>query len=89
MEIKDRARRFYGVADNLGASGEAVFDELLVFVHQPLQLTLLCGDSVEGLDVEETQPFNVYRSTILDTSALISGHVINGLTERHTLSVLW
>ena len=63
-------------------------DEPLVFVHQSLDLTLLRGDGVEALDVKETQPLNVYRSTILGTRGYIRPRYRRIDSER-TLSVLW
>ena len=67
MDIEDRAGRFHRVANCLGAGGKTFVNEFLIFVHQSLELTLWGGDAVEFFDVEETQPLNIYRSTILDT----------------------
>ena len=67
VEIEDRAGRFHGATNCLGAGGETVVDEFLVFVHQSLELTLWGGDLVEGFNIEETQPLDVYRSTFLNT----------------------
>ena len=80
MEIQDRARGFYGVADGLGASGETLGNEPLVFVHQSLELTLWRGDGVETLDVEETQPFDIYRPAIL-RSVVILDRITDGLPK--------
>lgn len=76
------------MTDGLGASGEAVIDELFVLVYQPLELTLLRGDGVEAFDVEETQPLNIYRSTILGVRSYVRPRC-QWITLKHTLSVLW
>lgn len=88
MKIEDRAGRFHRVADGLGASGETVVDEFLVFVHQSLELTFWRGDGVEALDIEETQPLNIYRPTILGIRSYIRSHY-RRIEQKHTLSVLW
>jgi len=62
-------------------------DKPLVFVHQSLELTLRRGDGVEALDVEETQPLDVYRPTILDARSYIGFHH-RRTGQKHTLSVL-
>lgn len=67
LKIEDRAGRFHGVTNCLGAGRETLVNEFLIFVHQSLELTFWSGDSVELLDVEETQPLDIYWSTILDT----------------------
>ena len=87
MKIEDRAGCFYGVTDGLGAGWETLVDEPLVFVHQPLELTLRRGDGVEAFDVKETQPLHVYRSAILGARGYIKPHP-HRVDERHTLSVL-
>ena len=74
VKIKDRTGRFHGVANGFRASRETFIIELLVFVHQPFELTLLRGDGVEGLDIKETQPLDIYRPTILDIRGYIGSH---------------
>ena len=86
MKIEDCAGRFYGVTDGLGAGRETLVDEPLVFVHQPLELTLRRGDEVEALDVKETQPLHICRSTILGTRGHIRSH-LHRIDKKPTLSV--
>ena len=81
MEIQDCAGRFHGVTDSIGTSRKTVVDEPLVFVHQSLELTFWRGDGVEALDVEETQPLDIYRSTILG-SAVASDYTTDRPTEN-------
>lgn len=81
MEIQDCAGRFHGMADGLGASRKTVVEELLVFVHQSLELAFWRGNGVEVLDVEETQPLDVYRSAILG-SAVASDHITDRLAKN-------
>ena len=69
------------MADGLGTSRETFVDESLVFVHQSLELTFWRGDGVEALDVEETQPLDIYRSAIL-RSTVLSDHITDGLTKH-------
>ena len=76
------------MANGLRTTGETFIDELLVFVHQPFELTLLRGDGVEALDIEETQPLNIYRPTILGVRGYIRSHY-RRVDNKHTLSTLW
>lgn len=52
LEVEDRARRLDGVPDRLGTRGQPLVEELLVLVHEPLQLPLLGRQLVERVDVE-------------------------------------
>ena len=75
------------MTDGLGAGWETLVDELLVSVHQPLELTLRRGDGVEAFDIKETHPLHEYRSTILGSRGHIRSH-LHRIDKKHTLSVL-
>lgn len=65
LEIEDGARGFDGVTGGFAGGWETLVDEYLVFTDETFEETGLGGQTVESVDVESTEGFDVDWSSVL------------------------
>ena len=76
MQIQDGATRLHQLPLLLGTGRQPIPQELFVFMHEMPELSFLCRQSVEFLDVEFAKLFNVDGSTVSVGSVVELGIVL-------------
>lgn len=66
MEVHNGAGGFNVVAHLGGAGGESLEKEFFVFLDKVSDLAVLCGDAVEGFNIEFAEAFDVDGAAILN-----------------------
>lgn len=75
------------MTNRLGAGGETICNEFLVFQHQSLEQTFFSGDLVEASFIEGVQPLDIYRSTLLGIP-IISDKVTGVSIKTHLVGLV-